>query len=261
MVASAVLFFLTLMLVGFYTYAKTETSGEADFRYTFENRSYFNGLTFALYAFYFGSLLVLPIFCATEGGAQIAGDTTGGTLTLLLTRPISRARLFFTKLCVAGSFAAASVALLLFLALTVGLFAVGWGELRLYPGVLQMTEARQTLSQGEALRGFLYTWPAASLALAAPLSLSFLVASFSRSTVNAVGLSVALYFVMYVVSEVHFFEELRPLLFTSYMSYWRGFFREEIDWSAILRDGTRLLGFSCLFIAASLHRFRTREEH
>ena len=59
--------FLGLMLLGFYTYAQTETGGQAQFRYTFENRSYFNGLTFALYAFYFGFLLILPVFAATEG--------------------------------------------------------------------------------------------------------------------------------------------------------------------------------------------------
>jgi hypothetical protein len=32
--------FLGLMLIGFYTYARTETGGAAEFRYTFENRSY-----------------------------------------------------------------------------------------------------------------------------------------------------------------------------------------------------------------------------
>ena len=58
--------FLALMLLGFWTYAETETRGEAEFRYTFENESYFNGLTFALYSFYFGFLMVLPIFAATK---------------------------------------------------------------------------------------------------------------------------------------------------------------------------------------------------
>ena len=52
--------FVMLMLVGFYTYAQNETGGQAEFRYTYENRSYFNGLTFALYAYYFGVLLLLP---------------------------------------------------------------------------------------------------------------------------------------------------------------------------------------------------------
>jgi len=257
----SVLFFLALMLLGFYTYAQTQTGGDAEFRYTFENRSYFNGLTFALYAFYFGFLLVLPIFAATEGGAQIAGETAAGTLYLLLTRPLTRARLFVTKLLIAGTLSTALVAALIALSLGIGLIAVGWGNLTLYPGVLQMTEQRQHLSQADALRSFALAWPAASIALLAPLSMSFFVSSWVKSPVNAVGTSVALYLVLYVISEVHFFEELRPWLFTSYMSYWRGLFREEVDWGPLVRDGARLLGFSFLFLGLAFRRFRNREEH
>ena len=36
--AGALLLFLVLMLVGFYTYAQSRTGGAAEFRYTFENR-------------------------------------------------------------------------------------------------------------------------------------------------------------------------------------------------------------------------------
>ena len=70
----------------------------------------------------------------------------------------------------------------------------------------------------------------------------------------------ALYLVLYVIAEVHFFEELRPWLFTSYMSYWRGLFREEVDWGSLLRDGARLLGFGFLFLGLAFRRFRNREE-
>ena len=79
-----ILLFLVLMLLGFYTYAQTETGGQVEFRYTYENKSYFNGLTFALYAFYFAILMIVPIFAAAEGGSQIAGEAHSGTLQLLL---------------------------------------------------------------------------------------------------------------------------------------------------------------------------------
>ena len=260
MAAASVTLFLALMLVGFYTYAQSRTGGDADFRYTFENRSYFNGLTFALYAFYFGFVLVLPIFAATEGGAQLAGDTGDGTLNLLLTRPISKARLFLTKLGLAAGYAALLVGGFLALALGIGLFAVGWGDLDLYPGVLQMTDRPQHMSQGQGLARFLLAWPFASIALLAPLAFSFLVSAWSRSAVNAVGTSVALYLVLYVVAEVHFFQELRPWLFTSYLAYWRELFREDIAWEPLLRDGAKLTGFTLLFTALAFRRFRTREE-
>jgi ABC-2 type transport system permease protein len=257
---SSVALFLALMLLGFYTYAETETGGDAEFRYTFENSSYFNGLTFALYAFYFGFLLVLPIFAATEGGAQLAGDTASGAMRLLLARPVGRARLFATKVAVAFASTAASCAVLLALALGLGLVAVGWGDLDLYPGVLQMSDRHQHLDQAVAMRRFALVWPAASLALVAPLSLAFLVSAWVRSPVNAVGTSVALYLVLYVVAEIHFFEDLRPWLFTSGMAYWRELFREEVDQAALAREAAKLAGYSALFLALALRRFRRREE-
>jgi len=138
--------------------------------------------------------------------------------------------------------------------------AVGWGDLTLYPGVLQMTEARQDLSQAVALGRFALVWPAASLALLAPLSLSFLISAWSRSAVNAVGASVVLYLVLYIVSEIHFFQELRPWIFTSDVAYWRGLFQERIAWSDLGESAARLLGFSALFTALAYRRFRIREE-
>jgi len=258
--ACSLAFFLVMMLLGFYTYAQNRTGGNAEFRYTFENSSYFNGLTFAIYAFYFGFLLLLPIFVATEGGAQIAGETASGTLRLYLARPITRARIFGTKLLVASAYAAGMAGAFLVASLFVGLMAVGWGDLDLYPGVLQMTDRHQHLDQGEALVRFALAWPAASLALLTPLSLSLWISAWSRSAVNAVGTAVAVYLVLYVIAEIPFFTDLRPWLFTSYLAYWRGLFREEIPWPDVLRDASRLAGFSCLFLALAFRRFRLREE-
>lgn len=255
-----VLLFLGLMLLGFWMYASNETSGAAEFRYTFENRSYFNGLTFALYAFYFGFLLVLPIFAVTEGGAQLAGESSSGTLYLLLTRPLSRSRLFLTKWLLGAVYTGLLVMVLWILSLLVGLLAIGYGDLDLYPGVLQMTERHQHLSQGVALQRFLLVLPAAWIALCVPLTFSFLVSTWSRTPVNAVGVSMAIYLVLYVVAEIHFFAELRPWLFTTHMPFWRELFQEDIDWLQLCRDVAKLLGFATLFASLALYRFRTRQE-
>lgn len=258
--AAAVAFFLLLMLAGFYLYAENETGGAAEFRYTFENRSYFNGLTFALYSFYFAFLLILPVFGAIEGAAQIANDAASGRLLLLLTRPLSRTRLFAAKLGLAALHLCLLTGVLLVLGMGLGLVAIGWGDLDLYPGVLQMTDRHQHLEQDVALTRFLLAWPAASLALMTPLSLSFWISTFGRSPLNAAGLAVSLYLVLYVVSEIHFFEELRPLLFTNAMPYWRGLFRAQPEWAVVGREAAKLAGFSLLFCALALRRFRLREE-
>ena len=199
---AATALFLLLMLLGFYTYARTETGGRAEFRYTFENESYFNGLTFALYAFHFGVLMVVPVFAACEGGAQLAGETAARTVQLLLARPISRSRIFLAKLAVSALYLSLLVGLLLAAAMLVGLGTVGWGDLDLYPGVLQMAERHQHLPQPAALRAFLLAWPTAVVAMSAPLALGFLLAAWSRNPVNAVAAAIAVYVVLYVTSEI-----------------------------------------------------------
>lgn len=256
---AALVLFVALILLGFYTYASNETGGRAQFRYTFESSSYFNGLLFALYAFYFAVLIILPIFMAAEGGAQLTSEAAGGTLQLLLARPLSRSRIFTTKLLIALAYLALLTALYLALALGVGLTAVGWGELSIYPGVLQMAPSPQHLSQAQALQAFALAWPAAVVALLPALSMSFLVATWVKNPINAVAASVAIYLVLYVISEIHFFSELRPYLFTAYTGFWRGLFREHVIWPDLLQDGAKLLAFTFAFLAAAYHRFRTQQ--
>jgi ABC-2 type transport system permease protein len=256
----ALTLFLALMLFGFYTYAVNETRGNVEFRYTFENESYFNGLTFALYSFYFGFVLLLPVFAATEGGAHIAGETHSRTVQILLSRPFSRSRIFLSKFGIALAYLGALVGGFLLSALLVGLVAVGWGDLHLYPGVLQMTDRPQCLVREVALARFALVWPFATLSLTVPLAMSFLFSSYCRSAVHAVGLAVSTYLVLYVVSEIHFFELLRPWLFTAHSAAWRMLFQESVEWGVLWRDTCKLLVFSCGFLGIAVHRFRTREE-
>ena len=67
--------FVVLMLWGFYTYAERKAGEQAtaQFKYTYESKSYFNGLTFALYSVMFSFSLLIPIFVAMTAGGQIAG--------------------------------------------------------------------------------------------------------------------------------------------------------------------------------------------
>ncbi|MFT5052280.1 MAG: ABC-2 type transport system permease protein [Chlamydiales bacterium] len=252
--------FLGLMLLGFYFYAQEQTSGEVEFRYTFENRSYFNGLTFAVYSFHFGCMLLLPIFLATEGGAQIAGETTRGGLYLLLTRPLSKSRILLSKLSVSAMYGAALVGGFLLICLLLGLFAVGWGDLRLYPGVLQMTPTPQRIEQSEALWRFFMIWPAASLAMLVPLTFSYLLSTIMRSPVNAASSAVSMFLVLHVISGVPFFAQLRPYLFTTHMGFWRGLLQESIPWTDVGHDAAKLAANGLLFLALAHGRFRRREE-
>src|SRR2546430_14707502 len=91
--------FVTLMLWGFYSYAERKAGEQvtSQFRYTYESKSYFNGLTLALYSLMFAFSLLIPIFVAMTAGAQIAGEKQAGTLRMICVRPVSRVSIFLSK--------------------------------------------------------------------------------------------------------------------------------------------------------------------
>src|ERR1051326_3124232 len=81
----ALIGFVALMLWGFYSYAEHKMGGEvtAQFKYTYESKSYFNGLTFALYSLMFSFNLLIPVFVAMTAGGPLTGERQSGTLRLI----------------------------------------------------------------------------------------------------------------------------------------------------------------------------------
>jgi ABC-type transport system involved in multi-copper enzyme maturation permease subunit len=134
--------FVVLMLYGFYTYAERKAGEQAtaQFKYTYESKSYFNGLTFALYSVMFSFSLLIPIFVAMTAGGQIAGERQSGTLRMICIRPVSRVSLLLSKFMVVAFYTWLLVAFFIGLNLLVGLFFVGWGDLQLYPGALNLVD-------------------------------------------------------------------------------------------------------------------------
>jgi len=148
--------FVSLMLWGFYSYAEQKTSGQAteQFKYTYESKSYFNGLTFTLYSLVFAFSLVIPIFVAMSAGGQIAGERRAGTLRMICIRPVSRVSIVLSKFFVVAIHAYLLMAFFIALNLLVGLLFVGWGNLELYPGPLNLVDAPGQILRDDALWRF-----------------------------------------------------------------------------------------------------------
>ena len=228
------------MLWGFYTYAQRKAGEQAtaQFTYTYESKSYFNGLTFALYSVMFSFSLLIPIFVAMTAGGQIAGERQSGTLRMICVRPVSRVSLLLSKFLVVAFYTYLLVAFFIALNLLVGLFFVGWGDLQLYPGALNIVDEPGKLLRDEALWRFAYaslsgTW---SLLVVAAIAMLFSVLFENPSTATVATL--ALYLVFHIVGRVEFFEHLRPYFFTTDMDFWRDVFKPEIPWQSFGRYGS-----------------------
>jgi ABC-2 type transport system permease protein len=222
--------FVILMLWGFYTYAARKTGGQAveQFKYTYESKEYFNGLTFALYSVLFSFTLLLPIFVSMSAGSQIAGEARAGTLRMICTRPISRASLILSKFMVTGLHTFLLLAFFIALNLLVGLIFVGWGNLELYPGPLNLVDAPGKIMRDDALMRFGYAALTGTWALLVVAALALLCSVVFDSPVQATVMTIAAYLTLYIVGRVEFFEHLRPYFFTTDMEFWRDVFKPEI---------------------------------
>lgn len=226
--------FVALMLWGFYSYAERKMGAQAtaQFKYTYESRSYFNGLTFALYSLMFSFSLLIPILVAMIAGAQIAGETKTGTLRMLCMRPVSRVSIFVSKFFTVVIYTYLLVAFFIGLNLLVGLVFVGWGNLELYPGPLNLVDEPGTILRDEAILRFVYasfsaTWSLLVIAATA----MFFSTLFETSSIATVA-AVALYLMLYIIGRIEFFEHLRPYFFTTDMDCWRDVFKPNIPWQS-----------------------------
>jgi ABC-type transport system involved in multi-copper enzyme maturation permease subunit len=224
--------FVLLMLWGFYSYAQQKTGGLAteQFKYTYESQSYFNGLTFTLYSLIFAFSLVIPIFVAMNAGAQIAAERRAGTLRMICIRPVSRVSILLAKFIVVGIHAYLMLAFFIGLNLLVGLLFVGWGNLDLYPGPLNLVDAPGQILRNDALWRFLYASFSGTWALLVIAAVAMVFSVNFENPVTAVAGTLALYLTLYIVGRIEFFVALRPFFFTTDIDFWRDVLKPEIPW-------------------------------
>jgi ABC-2 type transport system permease protein len=236
----ALTIFVALMLWGFYTYAERKAGEQAvaQFKYTYESKSFFNGLTFALYSVMFSFSLLIPIFVAMVAGAQIAGERQTGTLRMICVRPVSRVTLLLSKFTVVAFYTYLLVAFFIGLNLLVGLLFVGWGDLQLYPGALNLVDEPGKLMRDEALWRFAYASLSGTWSLLVIAAVAMLFSVLFDNPAMATVAALALYLTFHIVGRVEFFEHLRPYLFTTDMDFWRDVFKPDIPWQSLGRYGS-----------------------
>lgn len=225
--------FVLLMLWGFYSYAQQKTNGLASeqFKYTYESRSYFNGLTFTLYSVVFAFSLVIPIFVAMNAGGQIAGERRAGTLRMICIRPVSRGSIVLSKFFVVAIHAYLLMAFFIGLNLLVGLLFVGRGNLELYPGPLNLVDAPGQILRDDALWRFFYATFSGTWALLVIAAIAMLLSVLFENPVTAVAATLAVYLTLYIVGRIEFFVNLRPFFFTTDMDFWRDVLKPEVPWA------------------------------
>ncbi|MFM2135307.1 MAG: hypothetical protein RL021_707 [Bacteroidota bacterium] len=201
-------------------------------------------------------IIQIPLLVALVTGDLISGEAAMGTLRFLLTRPVSRTKVLFSKF-LAGS--VYTLSLLVFL----GLLSLGTGLLIFGPGDLIVLKTDQLiiLPSEDILWRFFAALGMAFLALTLIGSMSLLFSCLSDNSIGPIISTMALIILMTVIGtlEVPLFDAIKPYLFTTHMSAWRSFFEDPLPSSAIRDSILFMLGHIVFFLSAAAWYFKRKD--
>jgi ABC-2 type transport system permease protein len=194
-----------------------------------------------------------------SAGSQIAGEARTGTLRMICTRPISRASLVLSKFLVTALHAGLLLTFFIGLNLVVGLIFVGWGNLELYPGPLNLVDVPGKIMRDDALMRFGYAALSGTWALLVIAALALLCSVIFESPVQATVMTIAAYLILYIVGRVEFFEHLRPYFFTTDMDFWRDVFKPEIPWQNLWHYASVCGAYTAALLLATVVIFERKD--
>ncbi len=197
----------------------------------------------------------VPFLITLGAGDQLAGEATGGTFRLLLTRPVSRSYILFAKYVTTLVYAGALVVFMGVLSLALGTALFGTGDL-LVPGrdltILAESDVLWRMAAGIALA----TWGMCTVA-----SLAFLFSSLVENGIGPIIGTMAVIIVSYIIGNlpVELFTAMKPYLFTTYLDLWAKVFEDPVPWETIRHSMLVLGGFSVGFYAVTWYIFQKKD--
>ncbi|MCX7015068.1 MAG: ABC transporter permease subunit [Candidatus Sumerlaeota bacterium] len=206
-------------------------------------------------------MLVVPMTIMTFA-RQVAGENQGGTLRLVLSRPISRFALINAKFLAAGRGRRGG-----------GFWAPpnfdyqGSAAGRLVRDQVGGQLKKMLISPWQCLRRLALAWLLTSWALFTLGAIAFVYSTLNRHPIAAMALTLATFFLVFIVQQlatlesllIPMFTTIEPYLFTKAMGYWSACFKATIDWDEIVH-GLWLLGaYTLVFYALAQLIFRRRD--
>ena len=211
-----------------------------------------------LFNAYFVTLFIMnflwvhvPFLISLVAGDQLAGEGSGGTFRLLLTRPPSRSYILFCKYLVTLLYTTLLVVFLAALAVGLGILLFGTGDL-LVPGKGMTILATAEVPGRLCIAFLLAIWSMWCVA-----SLAFLFSSLVENAIGPIIGSMAVIIVFLIISNipVSLFAAVKPFLFTTYFNVWQHAVEQPVPWYKIISSVAILGAFSAGFYLVTWYCF------
>jgi hypothetical protein len=198
----------------------------------------------------------IPFLITLVAGDLLAGEATAGTYRILITRPVSRFKVISSKFLSGIIYTNLLVLWLAIISLGLGILIFGVGEL-----IVIKSSSIIIFPKYDILWRFLSGYSFASLSMMVVASLAFLLSSLVENAIGPIVSTMAIIIVFIIISaiDINLFQKIKPFLFTTYMSSWRLFFDDPIDFSKILESTLILAAHIVAFFGAAVFIFNKKD--
>lgn len=227
---------------------------------TFEQTLSFEGnvLNGNLIAFVILQMLIIhvPLLIALVTGDLVSGEGAMGTIRLLLTKPISRSKILFSKYLAGCAYTFVILLWMAFLALIVGKWLFGDGDL-----MVLNSDGLIVLQSPDLPWRFLCGFGVAYLSLVMIATLSLTLSCFSENSIGPIVTTMAIIILFTIIGalEVPALQSIQPYLFTTHMVSWRNFFEDPLPVDQIIESASILVGHIVVLLGIALYKFNRKD--
>jgi ABC-2 type transport system permease protein len=225
-------------------------------QYGLDFSHYFSGLTVA-YVMITNTVFVLgSLYLALVCGDIVSKEVEDGTMRMVLSRPISRARILLLKYLTCVIYTWALALFIVGSSLLLGIADRGLGGLIVvapWDHVFGFYEA------GPGLQRFALGTGLLCLVMLTITNLGFMFSCFNVKPASATVLTLSLYIVDTVVRNVPYFEDYKIYFLTHHMAIWTQVFQPTIPWSSLVHSVLYLGAFDLLFVSLGTLYFARRD--
>jgi ABC-2 type transport system permease protein len=201
-------------------------------------------------------IIHVPLLIALVTGDLVSGEGAMGTIRLLLTKPISRNSILFSKFLAGCAYTLIMVVWLVFMALIIGKMLFGSGDL-----IVLNSNGLVIFNEKDIGWRFVSGFSLAYLSLVMIATLSLTFSCFSDNSIGPIVSTMAVIILFTIISnlDVPVLQKLQPYLFTNHIVAWRNFFEDPIPVANILKSAGILLIHIVVLLSVAVYKFNRKD--
>lgn len=198
----------------------------------------------------------VPLLIALVTGDLVSGEAAMGTVRLLLTKPISRTSLLFSKFLAGCLYTFIVLIWMMFLSLFVGKFIFGNGDL-----MVLNSDGLLVFHQHDVFWRFASGFGLAFLSLVMVATLSLTLSCFSENSIGPIVSTMAIIILFTIIRalDVPVLHVIQPFLFTNHMMVWQDFFKNPLPTAKIFHSSMILFAHIIVLLFIAVFKFNKKD--